>query len=432
MPKILKSNEPDFKSKLLAAIEVNAERNDEVVKIVSDIIKDVRKNGDEALFSYTKKFDNIDIDSSTIRVTEQEFNEALEKCDPAIIDVFKLSYQRVKEYHQRQVPQDERYIDEAGVKLGWKWTPVENIGIYVPGGKAFYPSSVIMNAVPAIVAGVHRIAMVCPATNGVVNPLVLAVAKVCGINEVYKIGGAQAVAALAYGTKTIEPVNKIVGPGNAFVAEAKRQVFGKVGIDMIAGPSEILVISDAGTNSKWVAADLLSQAEHDVEARSILLTDDEAFAHKVMNDIDVDLERLERSEIASKSWQDNGLMIIVDNLEDEAPDIANIIASEHVEICTERPTSIAKRITNAGALMLGRFTPEAIGDYIAGPSHVLPTAQSAKFTSGLGVLEFMKRSSIIMCSEESFRILQEPVNQMAKMEGLTAHALSVTVRKPTH
>jgi histidinol dehydrogenase len=432
MPKIIRSSEPDFLSSLNAAIEVNADRNDEVVKIVYDIIKDIRANGDEALFSYTKKFDNIDINAETIRVTEEELNDAHQKCDPKLIEIFKLSYQRVKEYHQRQVPLDERYVDEAGVKLGWKWTAVDSVGIYVPGGKAFYPSSVIMNAVPAIVAGVRRIAMVCPATNGVVNPLVLAVARVCGITEVYKVGGAQAVAALAYGTKSIAPVNKIVGPGNAYVAEAKRQVFGKVGIDMIAGPSEILVISDGATNPKWIAADLLSQAEHDVEARSILITDDESFAHKVMNDIDIDLERLERAEIAAKSWQNNGLIILVNNLEEEAPEIANIIASEHVEICTEKPMLISKKIHNAGALMLGRYTPEAIGDYIAGPSHVLPTAQSAKFSSGLGVLEFMKRTSIIMCNEESFATLQEPVIQMAKTEGLTAHALSVSVRKAPH
>jgi histidinol dehydrogenase len=434
MPKFLKSSEQNFKSNLLAAISYESEQNFEVIKTVAEIISNIRKSGDSALFEYTRKFDNFEISDTNLKdanlkITTEEIDEAYSKCDPKIIEAFRTAYTRVKDYHERQLPLDERYEDEIGVKLGWRWTPVDSVGLYVPGGKAFYPSSVIMNAVPALVAGVRRIAMVSPAINGNINPMVLVAARICGVHEIYKIGGAQAVAALAYGTNSVAPVCKIVGPGNAYVAEAKRQVFGKVGIDMIAGPSEILVISDAKTNPKWIAADLLSQAEHDADARSILITDSEDFANKVINEVDVTLEKLDRFEIASKSWSNNGVVIIVENLETQAADIANIIASEHVEICTDKPNNIAKNIHNAGALFMGRFTPEAIGDYIAGPSHVLPTAQSAKFSSGLGVMEFMKRTSIISCSESAFQELQEQTAIMAKSEGLGAHALSITVRK---
>jgi histidinol dehydrogenase len=429
MPKIIKFSDENFQQQLLEAISYDSEHNAEVIKTVSEIISNIKKTGNAALFDYTKKFDNFIPSTENIAVTTEEINTAYAKADPKIVEAFRKAYDRVKSYHERQVPLDERYEDEIGVRLGWRWTPVDSVGLYVPGGKAFYPSSVIMNAVPALVAGVRRIAMVSPAINGIINPMVLVAARICGIHEIYKIGGAQAVAALAYGTETIKPVSKIVGPGNAYVAEAKRQVFGKVGIDMIAGPSEILVISDSKTNPKWIAADLLSQAEHDVDARSILITDSEDFANKVLKEIDVTLEKLDRYEIASKSWLENGLIIIVEKLEESAADIANIIASEHVEICTDKPNNIAKNIHNAGALFIGRYTPEAIGDYIAGPSHVLPTAQSAKFSSGLGVMEFMKRTSIISCSESAFYKLQDSTNIMAKSEGLGAHALSVMIRK---
>ena len=376
--KTIKFSSDNFFGQLDDAIKVDSETTPELVSTVTNIIKNIRANKDAALFEYAKKFDRFDANSANIRVTKEEMDIAHDKCDRKLYDALELAFKRVRSYHERQVPVNEKYDDDAGFTLGWKWNPIESVGIYVPGGKAFYPSSVIMNAVPAIVAGVKRIAMAVPAPDGILNPTVLVAARICGIKEIYKMGGAQAVAALAYGTETVQSVTKIVGPGNAYVAEAKRQVFGHVGIDMIAGPSEILVIADSFNNPKWIAADLLSQAEHDEDARSFLITDSEIFARKVVYEIEAMVERLDRKEIALKSLKNNGLIVIVSDIEDSSI-IANRIAPEHLEICTKNPESISKKITNAGAIFLGEYTPEAIGDYIAGPSHVLPTSSNARF-----------------------------------------------------
>jgi histidinol dehydrogenase len=326
------------------------------------------------------------------------------------------------------MPSDLDYVDKIGVRLGVRWQAIDSVGLYVPGGTAAYPSSVIMNAIPAKVAGVERIVMVCPAMDGQIAPIVLAAAKICGVSEIYRVGGAQAVAALAYGTETIAPVDKIVGPGNAYVAEAKRQVFGKVGIDMIAGPSEILVIADADNNPAWIAADLLSQAEHDVNARSVLITDNMQFAHDVVGAVYETLPKLARREIAEKSIENNGYVIVVKNMQ-QAADVANIIATEHLELAVADPDAMLPLIKHAGAVFLGRFTPEAIGDYTAGPSHVLPTAGTARFSSGLSIFDFMKRQSLIGCNADSFAQLAEATELLAKKEGLTAHALSVSIRR---
>jgi histidinol dehydrogenase len=427
MMKVIKYSADNFFEELDIALASEFVSRPEIINSVTNIISDVVKRKDEALFEYTKEFDGFDANPENIRVTADEIDIALKNTDKALIDALETAYKRVYSYHERQIPVNEKYQDDDGFSLGWKWNPLESVGLYVPGGKAFYPSSVIMNAVPALVAGVKRIAMVVPAPNGILNPIVLVATRICGIKEIYKIGGAQAVAALAYGTETIESVAKIVGPGNAYVAEAKRQVFGKVGIDMIAGPSEILVITDSTSNPRWIAADLLSQAEHDVDARIFLIADSEIFAKKVMQEIETLLERLERKDIALLAIKNNGLAIIVNDIED-APFIANKIAAEHVEVCTKNPETISKRITNAGAIFLGSYTPEAIGDYIAGPSHILPTMGSAKFSSGLSVLDFIKRTSMIKASQKSYEIIGEKTIRIAREEKLTAHALSVKLR----
>jgi histidinol dehydrogenase len=343
------------------------------------------------------------------------------------MDALKLAAERIEGYHARQMPEDSLYTDEIGVELGHHWTPVDAVGLYVPGGTASYPSSVLMNAIPAKVAGVPRIVMVVPTPDGEINPLVLAAANLVGIEEIYRIGGAQAIAALAYGTASIAPVVKIVGPGNAYVAAAKREVFGTVGIDMIAGPSEILVIADASNDPAWIAADLMSQAEHDTAAQSILITDDACFADRVESAVQAMLQSLPRADIAAKSWSDYGAVIIVNNMEDAVP-LANKIAPEHLEIATDNPDLLAKRIDNAGAIFLGRYTPEVIGDYVAGTNHVLPTARSARFSSGLGVIDFMKRTSILGCSADSLRVLSPAAATLAEAEGLSAHARSATMR----
>jgi histidinol dehydrogenase len=428
MYNILKYQDADFDQKLQKITSEVSLFDKDIALTVTSIIDDVVKNKDQAVFNYTKKFDNVELDQSSIRVSEEEFQLGLAKCSDNIIEALHVSYARVREYHVRQLPINEKFVDEAGVTLGWKWQPISSVGLYVPGGKAFYPSSVIMNALPAIVAGVNRIAIAVPTPNGEINPTLLAAAKICGIDEIYKIGGAQAIAALAYGTESVKPVDKIVGPGNAYVAEAKRQVFGKVGIDMIAGPSEILVIADNDVDPRWIAADLLSQAEHDEKARSILITDDEKFARNVCRETEILIEMIGKTDIAAKSIKDNGHIIIVDSLEREATKIANIIAPEHLEICTKNPENISKRINNAGAIFLGNYTPEAVGDYIAGPSHVLPTSGSARFFSGLGVLDFMKRTSMVKSSKDALELLAEPIISLANEERLDAHALSVSLR----
>lgn len=401
----------------------------DVASTVQEIFKDVINNGDTALVKYTEKFDGWKIgDAKNLKVSAKEIAEAKKQCKPGAVEALKTAAKRIEEYHLKQIPQDERYSDYHGNDLGWQWTPIQRVGIYVPGGKAAYPSSVLMNAMPAQVAGVERIVMVVPAPKGVLNPLVLAAAEIAGIKEIYKIGGAQAIAALACGTKTIEGVDKIVGPGNAYVAEAKRQVFGLVGIDMIAGPSEILVIADNDCNPEWIAADLLSQAEHDEQARSILVTDSEEVAEEVEKAVEKQLSKLEREDIARKSWEANGLIILVKSI-DEAIEVANIVAPEHLELCFQGAEAYVEKVKNAGAIFVGRYTPEAIGDYIAGPSHVLPTSGSARFSSGLSVYDFLKRTSIISCSEEGFRELSDATELLATEEGLGAHAKSISVRK---
>jgi histidinol dehydrogenase len=428
MFKTIKYSSDNFFEELEEILNVDFVSKPEVVSSVRQIIENVSSKKNSALFEYTKQFDNFDVNENNIRVTTEEVDAALANADKNLIEALETAYTRVHAYHERQIPINEKYQDNDGFSLGWKWNPLESVGLYVPGGKAFYPSSVIMNAVPALVAGVKRIAITVPAPNGVLNPTVLMATRICGINEIYKVGGAQAVAALAYGTETIEPVAKIVGPGNAYVAEAKRQVFGKVGIDMIAGPSEILVITDSNSNPRWIAADLLSQAEHDGDARIFLIADSEIFVKKVMQEIESLLERLERKDIALQAIKNNGLAIIVNDIEDDAAFVANKIAAEHLEICTKNPEAISKKITNAGAIFLGSYTPEAIGDYIAGPSHVLPTMGSAKFSSGLSVLDFMKRTSMIKASQKSYDAIGEKTIRIAREEKLTAHALSVKLR----
>lgn len=428
MLKKVKYNTEEFFSEIKKLTSHDSVSRSEVVNTVSNIISDIKENGNKSLFEYTKKFDDFDINAENYKVTNDEIIEAFDNCDPGLLQAFNVMFNRVKLYHERQIPINDKYVDEHDVTLGWKWNPVDSVSLYVPGGKAFYPSSIFMNAVPALVAGVKRISVTVPAPGGDLNPILLAAAKVCGITDIYKIGGAQAIAAMAYGTETIEPVSKIVGPGNAYVAEAKRQVFGKVGIDMIAGPSEILVISDSKVNPRWVAADLLSQAEHDEDARSILVCDDEEFAEQVNLNIEVLVEKIKKKDTAINSIKNNGLVIIVEDLESQAPPIVNDIAPEHVEVCTENPEKISKHIVNAGAIFLGYLTPEAIGDYVAGPSHVLPTMSTAKFSSGLSIMDFVKRTSMMKCSKEAFENIAGFAAIVAKEENLDAHAMSITTR----
>lgn len=428
MARLLKSSAKGFRTTLDTLLAGKSESSPEVNRVVAEILSDVAKNGDAALLKYTQKFDGVELTAKTLRVPEKTIDAAWKATPQALRDALQFAAKRIESYHKKQLPEDLFYTDKAGVGLGWKWTPVDSVGLYVPGGKAVYPSSVLMNAIPAKVAGVTRMAMVVPAPKGELNLLVLAAAKVAGITEIYTIGGAQAVAALAYGTATIRPVKKIVGPGNAYVAAAKRQVFGLVGIDMIAGPSEILVIADKDNNPDWLAADLLSQAEHDEDARSILITDNEPFAKKVIAAVEKRLKTLSRANIAAASWNNNGCVIVVKDIE-EATALANIIAAEHVELAVAKPKKLAQAITNAGAIFLGRYTPEAIGDYTAGPSHVLPTSGSAAFSSGLGVHDFLKRTSLIACDAASFAELAEATEVLAEAEGLGAHALSVKVRR---
>ena len=424
----LSTTQSDFNAKFAAFLAMRDEGGEQVSGVVADIIKDVRSRGDEALLAYTEKFDKFPATTQNITITSAEIAEAVKNCPPELLQALQTAAERIKIYSEKQMPADLDFVDEGGTRLGHIWTEIDAVGLYVPGGTAFYPSSVLMNALPAKVAGVKRLVMVVPSPNGVLNPVLLVAASVAGVDEIYKIGGAQAVAALAYGTKTIAPVDKIVGPGNAYVAEAKRQVFGTVGIDMIAGPSEILVIADGQNNLDWIAADLLSQAEHDVLAQSILITTDSDFADKVVSEIERILPTLPRRDIAAKSWADFGAVIIVKNWQ-EAAEINNKIAPEHLELAIENPDKLLPLIRHAGAIFLGRHTPEAIGDYIAGASHVLPTTRTARFSSGLAVFDFLKRSSIIGCTANSLTNLSKPAQILAEVEGLHAHKLSISVRE---
>lgn len=403
------------------------EGDGDVADVVRAILKDVQNRGDEALFDYGKQFDNIQLSAKTLRVSEKEIAQAKSHCATETLDALKLAATRIDSFHRRHIPQDDEYTDAAGVTLTARWTAVSSAGIYVPGGKAAYPSSVLMNAIPAKCAGVERIVMVVPAPGGHLSPLVLAAADLAGITEIYKVGGAQAVAALTYGTETIAPVDVITGPGNAYVAAAKREVFGIVGIDMIAGPSEILVVADGLNNPRWIAMDLLSQAEHDEMAQSILITDDAGFAQATCDAVDEHLAKLPRADIARKSWQDHGAVILVDSLEAAIP-LINKLAPEHLELALENPRKYAQHITNAGAIFLGRYTPEAVGDYVAGPNHILPTGRSARFSSGLSVLNFMKRNTLIECTRDSLAEIGPAAITLAEEEGLQAHARSIGVR----
>jgi len=423
----LTTAQPDFPAQFAALLAMRDEGEAQVAGVVAEIIANVREKGDSALLAYTEKFDNFVTTAENITVSNAEIAEAVAACVPEVFAALKIAAERIYEYSSRQMPQNLDYVDAGGTRLGHKWSAIDAVGLYVPGGTASYPSSVLMNAVPAKVAGLKRLVMVVPSPNGKLNPALLVAAHVAGVDEIYKIGGAQAVAALAYGTKTVAAVDKIVGPGNAYVAEAKRQVFGKVGIDMIAGPSEILVIADGTNNPSWIAADLLSQAEHDALAQSILITTDAEFADKVEAEIERILESLPRRTIAEKSWADFGAVIIVKNWQ-EAAEISNKIAPEHLELAIENPDEMLPLIHHAGAIFLGKHTPEAIGDYIAGPSHVLPTSRTSRFSSGLSVFDFLKRSSIIGCSADSFAKLSRPAQVMAETEGLAAHKLSMSIR----
>lgn len=428
MTLMLNVREDGFEQKFAAFLDSKRENAPDVNTAVAEIIEAVRAKGDKAVLAYTAKFDRQELTAETMRVSEKEISDAVAACDKETLDALYLAAERIEAFHEKQMPESHFFNDETGALLGWRWTPVTAAGLYVPGGTAAYPSSVLMNAVPAKVAGVKRIVMVVPTPDGKVNPLVLAAADCVGVDEIYRVGGAQAIAALAYGTETIKPVDMIVGPGNAYVAAAKRQVFGRVGIDMIAGPSEILVIADKTATPGWVAADLLSQAEHDVSAQSILITDDAAFADKVTAEVAKQLEMLSRRDIAKKSWEDNGAVILVENLTEQAGGLSDRIAPEHLELCVENPEEMSRTVHHAGSIFLGSYTPEAVGDYIGGPNHVLPTARSARFSSGLGVQSFMKRTTLLSCTAQTLKEVGHAAVLLGEAEGLTAHANSVRKR----
>lgn len=428
MHKRLDLRDSDFEAQFEEVLGVQREADVDVNQAVAEILADVAKRGDAAVVEYTNRFDRQNLTAADLAFTQDDLDKAEAEIEPELLDALKLAAQRIEDFHKRQLPDYEDYIDDAGVRLGYRWSPVQAAGLYVPGGLAAYPSSVLMNASPARVAGVERLVMVVPTPDGIVNPLVLAAAKIAGVTEVYRVGGAQAVGALAYGTETIKPVDKIVGPGNAYVAAAKRQVFGTVGIDMIAGPSEILVVADGQNDAGWIAADLLSQAEHDVAAQSILITDDKDFADRVEQAVESHLKTLDREDIARPSWEDYGVVITVDDLLADGIALVDRIAPEHLELAVEDPDLFANGISNAGAIFMGRYTPEAIGDYVAGPNHVLPTSRTARFSSGLGVQDFMKRTTFIACDAESLNEIGPAAVKLADAEGLQAHGLSVSIR----
>ncbi|MEZ5880472.1 MAG: histidinol dehydrogenase [Nitratireductor sp.] len=427
MPQRLDSNQPDFEAAFASVLSAKREQAADVDAAVAGIVADVRRRGDAALIEYTARFDRLTLEPGQLRVSPDEIAAAMEAVPKEQLEALTLARDRIRAHHQRQMPKDDRYIDPVGVELGSRWTAVEAVGLYVPGGTASYPSSVLMNAVPAKVAGVGRIVMVVPTPDGKLNPLVLAAAGLAGVDEIYRIGGAQAVAALAYGTETIAPVAKIVGPGNAYVAAAKRQVFGTVGIDMIAGPSEVLVVADGENDPDWLAIDLLAQAEHDTAAQSILITDSPELADAVIDAVERQLKTLPRAEIAAASWRDFGVVITVGAL-DEALPLVNRLAAEHLEIATADPEAFLAGVRNAGAVFLGKHTPEAIGDYVGGSNHVLPTARSARFSSGLSVLDFVKRTSILKCGPDQLAAIGPAAVTLAEAEGLQAHGRSVSIR----
>lgn len=423
----LDTTDPNFETAFAELLATKRETDTDVDETVAAILDYVRQRGDAAVLELTKRFDRFDLDAANMRISDQEIDAAIDACGADVLAALNVAAQRIVKFHARQVPQNLDFTDEAGIRLGYRWTAVAAAGLYVPGGTAAYPSSVLMNAIPARVAGVDRLVMVVPTPDGYINPLVLAAARIVGVTEIYRIGGAQAIAALAYGTDTITPVDKIVGPGNAYVAAAKRQVFGTVGIDMIAGPSEILVLADAANDPAWIAMDLLSQAEHDPSAQSILITDDAAFADAVTSAIEAALKTLPRADIASASWRDYGAIIVVDDFERAIP-LVDQLAPEHLELALDEPRALAEKIRNAGSIFLGRYAPEALGDYLAGPNHVLPTDRSARFSSGLGVLDFMKRSSMIEAGPEALAAVGPAAITLAEAEGLSAHARSIAIR----
>ncbi|MEJ6508772.1 MAG: histidinol dehydrogenase [Octadecabacter sp.] len=427
MPHFLSTIDPEFEAAFQAVLGAKREDSPDVDAIVADIIADVRERGDAAVIELTAKFDRLELDAAGLRFSEAEIDGFCAQVSDEDRAALELAADRICAYHSPQMPEDALWTDDVGAQLGWRWTPVSAAGLYVPGGIATYPSSVLMNAIPAKVAGVGRLAMVVPTPDGAVNPLVLLAARIAGVDEVYRIGGAQAVAALAYGTDTIAPVDKITGPGNAFVAAAKRRVFGKVGIDMIAGPSEILVIADKDNDPDWIALDLLSQAEHDESAQSILITDDAAFGQAVADAVDARLQTLERRAVAVPSWRDYGAIITVTDMA-QAVELSDRIAPEHLEICVADADGMAAQITHAGAIFIGAWTPEAIGDYVGGPNHVLPTARSARFSSGLSVMDFVKRTTLSKMTPEALRAIGPSAERLAISESLEAHGLSVRAR----
>ena len=427
MAVFLNADDPDFETAFATLLGAKREDSPDVQNVVAEIISEVRAGGDKAVLRLTEKFDRLALTADQMRFSKDQIAQYCAEVSREEREALELAAERIRAYHQKQLPEDAQWTDPSGAELGWRWTPVSAAGLYVPGGLASYPSSVLMNAIPAKVAGVERLVVVVPTPDGAVNPLVLLAAEIVGVDEVYRIGGAQAIAALAYGTDTIAPVDKITGPGNAYVAVAKRQVFGKVGIDMIAGPSEILVIADADNDPDWIALDLLSQAEHDASAQSILITDDAEFAKAVDKAVEARLETLERRDIAAASWRDFGAIIKVPSLE-IAAQLSDRIAPEHLELCVADPKALSEKVTHAGAIFLGMWTPEAIGDYVGGPNHVLPTARSARFSSGLSVLDFVKRTTLASMSAEALRAIGPAAETLAISESLEAHGLSVRAR----
>ncbi len=427
MAVLLDTQDADFEAAFAALLTAKREESPDVDDTVAGIIADVRARGDAAVIALTSQFDRLELSADTLRVSEQEIDAYCAEVPEAERAALETAAARIRQYHDRQIPDDQMWTDAEGAMLGWRWTAVSAAGLYVPGGLASYPSSVLMNAVPAKVAGVARVVVTVPTPDGVVNPLVMLACRIAGVDEVYRIGGAQAIAALAYGTETITPVDKITGPGNAFVAAAKRRVFGKVGIDMIAGPSEILIIADRDNDPDFLALDLMSQAEHDESAQSILITDDAVFGRAVADAVEARLETLERAAIAGASWRDFGAVITVRDL-DEAAALSDRIAPEHLELCVADPEALSEKITHAGAIFLGQYTPEAIGDYVGGPNHVLPTARSARFSSGLSVLDFMKRTTLAKMTPAALKAIGPAAETLAKSESLEAHGLSVRAR----
>ena len=426
----LTASADDFEKQFARIVNDRRESDTDVANDVRSIIGQVRQKGDDALIDLSMRFDKhaLTADLSSWRVGKDQCKAAFDMLLPDVRKALIVAAERIRAYHEGQLPQDRDYRDEANVRLGARWGAVDAAGLYVPGGRAAYPSSLLMNAIPAKVAGVDRLVVTTPTPRGQMNDLVLAAAHICEVDEVWRVGGAQAIAALAYGTARIQPVDVIVGPGNAWVAEAKRQLYGVVGIDMVAGPSEILVIADDRNDPDWIAADLLSQAEHDPSSQSILITDDEGYAAAVEDAVDVLLAQLDTREVARQSWEDHGVVIVVDNLLEDSPALADRLAAEHVQIATDDPEAIFDRIRHAGSVFLGRHTPEAIGDYVAGPNHVLPTGRRARFSSGLSVLDFMKRTSYISLDEKALGEIGPIAVALAEIEGLPAHAASVKVR----